>query len=202
MGLIEKQEEIIDNKIKEMENLKIEIKEGKKVINEIMNFKNEFNFEKIKMKKESFNLHILNIKEMLNIIINTDDLHEIENELVASIEAEGKNHFLYKWKIINNKEIVEDEKLLFIRESKNNANIVKKYLQMFNLKSETIRIDKKMIMTYFFGNEKEITNYIIELNKFFKNNKDNAAYVSYDFSLPKKDHNHKYYVNINLIIDK
>lgn len=202
MNLIEKQEDMINNKIKELENLKVEIKEGKKVINEVMNFKNECNFDKIKIQKESFTLYALNIKDILDLAINTEDLNKIQDELIECIEAEGKNHFLYKWQIINNKEIVEDEEVLFIRVSKLNINIVKKYLRMFNFKEEIIRVDKNMIRAYFFGDYKEIKKYIIELNKYFSCNKDNLAYVSYDFSLPKKDNNNKYYVNINLLIDK
>lgn len=195
-NLIIKQEEIINKKIKELKELEKNLDNSKKIINNILNFNNEYDFTKLKVTNDNFNLYGIDMK----IILNTDFYNNHDEIAAKELTDLNKEAYFYAYNIIKNKYIEEDDNLVFIKENDKIIDLIKKYSNEDNINLKRKTINGKVISTNFYGTPKEINHYILLLNKYFKCPETNIAYVKYEFYLPKKNDNVMYFVNIVLEI--
>lgn len=193
-SLVIRQEEIIKQKIKELKKLEEELKESKVVLNKIINFKNEYDFSKLKIRYENYNLYGVTMEDILNSDFYKNYVVLLEKE---TDYINGESYF-YIYKVLENKEIKEDENIVFIKENEYNKDIIKNYLNEEKIEIINKIIKGKIVSTNFYGTIDQINDYIISMNKYFNCNKNNEAYVMYEFYLPKKDNDAMYFVNISL----
>ena len=111
------------------------------------------------------------------------------------IELKDEAYF-YFYEIKDNKHIIEEENLLFIKSNENIENFLVKSKNKEKITFK--RIHGKFALVDFYGTVEEIYNYILSMNKYFKGNKDNYAFIEYEFYLPKKREEVKYFVRIYL----
>lgn len=193
-NLVIREEEIIKRKIKEIKELQDIIHNRKEVLDKIINFNNEYDFSKLKIINQSFNLYCADTKSILNSDFYKKDELMLEKELVHLNEEP----YIYAYNILENETIEEDETIAFIKENKNNINLIEKYLKEKKIGFIRKTVNGRFVNANFYGTTKEINDYIISLNKHFKCMENNIAYVSYEFYLPKKDEEEMYFININL----
>ena len=196
-NLVSKQEEILKIKKKELEHLEYNLNKSKKILNTVTNFKNEYNFEKLKISNQNCSLYALDMKKLLSSNIFPIGTMSLEKEL-SYLNEEINDTYIYLYNIIENTNVYENENLLFIKENPKNIEILKKYLNNEDINSIKIDIHERCVSVNFYGTTKQINEYILSLNKYFNCPKNNMAYVKYEFYLPKKTDDVMYFVNINL----
>lgn len=193
-NLVIREEEIIKRKIKELEGLQEIIHNSKEILDKIINFDNEYDFSKLKITDENFNIYGFDTKIVLNSDLYKKDEVTIEKELVHLNEEA----YIYIYNILENESILEDETMAFIKENENNISLIQRYLKEDKIGLVRKNVSGKFVTTSFYGAINEINDYIILLNKYFKCEKNNIAYVSYEFYLPKRNNDEVYFVNIKL----
>ncbi|HII4508323.1 TPA: hypothetical protein ACY4R8_001555 [Clostridium perfringens] len=122
----------------------------------------------------------------------------LENESKVEkklIELKEESYF-YFYEIKHNKHIIEEENLLFIKFNENIENFLVKSKNKDKITFKSIQ--GKFVVVDFYGSVEEIHNYILSINEYFKGNKDNYAFIEYEFYLPKKREEVKYFVRIYL----
>lgn len=196
-NLVSKQEEILKIKKKELEHLEYNLNKSKKILNTVTNFKNEYNFENLKISNQNYSLYALDMKKLLISNICPIGTMSLEKEL-SYLNEEINDTYIYLYNIIENTNVYENENLLFIKENPKNIEILKKYLNNEDISSIKIDIHERCVSVNFYGTTKQINEYILSLNKYFNCPKNNMAYVKYEFYLPKKTDDVMYFVNINL----
>ena len=104
--------------------------------------------------------------------------------------------YLYFYEIKDNKYIIEEENLLFIKSNEK----IERFLEKSKNKDKITfkNIQGKFALVDFYGTVEEIDNYILSINEYFKGNKNNYAFIEYEFYLPKKREEVKYFVRIYL----
>ncbi|CEQ29991.1 transcriptional regulator [[Clostridium] sordellii] len=199
-NLVSKQEEILKIKKKELEHLEYNLNKSKKILNTVTNFKNEYNFENLKISNQNCSLYALDMKKLLSSNICPIGTMSLEKEL-SYLNEEINDTYIYLYNIIENTNVYENENLLFIKENPKNIEILKKYLNNEDINSIKIDIQERFVSVNFYGTTKQINEYILSLNKYFNCPKNNMAYVKYEFYLPKKTDDVMYFVNINLNVN-
>ena len=104
--------------------------------------------------------------------------------------------YFYFYEIKDNKHIIEEENLLFIKSNENIEKFLKKSKNKDKITFKSIQ--GKFALVDFYGTVEEIHNYILSMNKYFRGDKDNYAFIEYEFYLPKKREEVKYFVRIYL----
>ena len=173
-NLIDKQEQSIKNQIEELKIKQKHLQEAREVFDKILAFKNEYDFSKLKEYEESIDLYGVNFKNIYSGSFYKEFLRELDEDLGFEEEE-----YFYSYQILENNHLKENEDEIYIKENKNNKDLIQKYIK--ENKIEVIRksINGKVVSTYFYGNEKDINDYIISLNKYFNNNKPTNVYVMY-----------------------
>ena len=153
-----------------------------------MNFKNQYDFSKVNVENLDLKLYEVKVRSALDL----ENESKVEKKL---IELKDEAYF-YFYEIKDNKYIIEEENLLFI---KSNENIEKFLVKSKNKDKITFKsIQGKFALVDFYGTVEEIHNYILSMNKYFRVDKDNYAFIEYEFYLPKKREEVKYFVRIYL----
>ncbi|MCR8746236.1 MerR family DNA-binding transcriptional regulator [Romboutsia lituseburensis] len=199
--LVLKQEEILQVKKKELEHLEYNLNESKKVLDIVTSFQNEYNFDNLEISDKNYTLYALDIKKLLSSNISPIDTLSLEKEL-SYLNEEINDTYIYLYTIVENNSVREDENVLFIKENSRNINLLEKYLNKEYLDSLKLRMYGKYVSVNFYGTVKEINEYILSLNKYFNCPKNNSAYVTYEFYLPKKTDDVTYFVNISLNVSR
>ena len=65
-NLIFRQEEMINQKIEHLNKLAKEIEENKEMLNTIINFKNEYDFSKLQIQKNTYSFYCIDFKNLLS----------------------------------------------------------------------------------------------------------------------------------------
>lgn len=194
-NLVEKQEQSI---IKQIEELKIKqkhLQEAKEEIDKIIDFENKYDLSKLKIYEEFMYLYGVNLKNIYNGSFYKEFLQDLDESLGFDEEE-----YFYNYEILDNNQLKENEYEIYIKENKNNTDLIQKYIKESKIDVIRKSINSKVVSTYFYGNENEINDYIISLNKHFNKNKPTNAYVMYEFILHKKNNEKEYYVKIILEI--
>ncbi|MDZ5254042.1 MerR family transcriptional regulator [Clostridium sp. LIBA-8841] len=191
-NLIQRQKEIIEQKVLELKKLEASLNISGEIINRIINFKNEYDFSNLNIENISLKLYEVKLKSALSL----DNDSKLENRLI-DLKDEA---YLYFYKIHDDKEIIEEENILFIKSNKS----IDEFLDESKNKDKIVckNIDGKFVVTDFYGTVDEINKYILSINKYFKCNKDNFVFIEYEFYLPKKNKEVKYFVKIYLKTEK
>lgn len=179
---LSKQEEIVERKISELQLLQKRLKEVGNIINEIIDFNNEEDFEKLQIEELDTCIYGVDAKKLLLY-----DTGSEKNE----IDKEG---FIYVYNILDNSEVIEDESIMYLSDHPTNKKIIKDY----NGKGKVIK--GKFVVTYFYGSINEMNDYILRLNRYFKGHPNNEVYLNYRFYIPQKNDD-EYFVKIKLKIN-
>ncbi|MBO3445460.1 MerR family transcriptional regulator [Clostridium sp. CCUG 7971] len=198
-NLVLKQEEFLNIKKKELQQLEYNLNKSKKILNTITDFKNEYDFKNLKISEQDYNLYAIDMKNILNSNLSKNDNLTLEKEL-SDLNEETEDTYVYIYNIIENTHVKEDDDTIFIKENKHNISLLKKYLKEDHIKAIREDICGKTVSVNFYGTVAEINNYILSLNKYFKCPRNNSAYVTYEFYLPRKNEDVMYFVNIDLKI--
>ena len=179
-NLIQKQKDIIKERILELKQLEESLDNSGQVINRIMNFKNQYDFSKVNVENLDLKLYEVKVRSALGL----ENESKVEKKL---IELKEESYF-YFYEIKHNKHIIKFNENIenFLVKSKNKDKITFKSIQ------------GKFVVVDFYGSVEEIHNYILSINEYFKGNKDNYAFIEYEFYLPKKREEVKYFVRIYL----
>ncbi|MCC3868046.1 MerR family transcriptional regulator [Terrisporobacter mayombei] len=157
--LIELQEKTIDEKIDHLLKIKEQAKEKKKILNEIMNFKNNYNFEQLDIvQEENTTIYI-----PIQIIINSK---------VKQKDSSSKSMYLEQWMISYRAKdcntLIYDEVNMGVYEKDAHNLIIPD-----NKKILKKTYSGKAIKTKFVGTFEELEEYIISiLNNYYKNDKE------------------------------
>ena len=174
----------------ELKKLEESLDNSGQVINKIMNFKNQYDFSKVNVENLDLKLYEVNVRSALDL----ENESKVEKKLIE-LKDEA---YLYFYEIKDNKHIIEEENLLFIKSNEK----IERFLEKSNNKDKIAfkNIQGKFALVDFYGTVEEIHNYILSINKYFKGNRDNYAFIEYEFYLPKKREEVKYFVRIYLIL--
>lgn len=200
-NLVKRQQNIITEKINRLKSLQTHLKETSKILDEIINYENEYNFDKIEIKNENNTFYGINVKTALNENIYIDYIKEIEK--TNEVEYKEK-YFTYIINILDDQTIIEDEDMIFIKEDEFNKEAIQKYLNKENYDIVKKEVNENVGRIEFWGTIEELKNYLISMNKYFKNKNisiDKDIFIKYDFYLPKKMDNEKYFSEIIIKIN-
>ena len=200
-NLVKRQQNIITEKINRLKSLQTHLKETSKILYEIINYENEYNFDKIEIKNENNTFYGINVKTALNENIYIDYIKEIEK--TNEVEYKEK-YFTYIINILDDQTIIEDEDMIFIKEDEFNKEAIQKYLNKENYDIVKKEVNENVGRIEFWGTIEELKNYLISMNKYFKNKNisiDKDIFIKYDFYLPKKMDNEKYFSEIIIKIN-
>lgn len=195
-NLVKRQQNIITEKINKLKNLQNHLKEVDEILDKIVNFENEYNFDKIEIKNENNTFYGIDIKTVLNGNLYIDYIKEIEQ--ANEVEYE-EDYFTYMINILDDKTIIEDEDMVFIKEDKFNKEVIQKYFNKGNYNIVKKEVNEKVGRVRFWGTTKELKDYLISMNKYFRNKNmsiDKDIFIKYDFYLHKKMDNEKYFSEI------
>ena len=88
-----------------------------------------------------------------------------------------EEEYYYIHQVLENGTLKENENEIYIKENKNNKDLIQKYIAENKLDVIKKYINGKVISTYFYGNEKDMNDYIISLNNYFNDSQcANASY--------------------------
>lgn len=196
-NLVEKQEESVKKQIEELKIKQQRLREARKILDNIINFKNEYDFSKLDIYEEAMNLHGITFKNIFGGSFYKEFLLELEEGLGFDEEE-----YYYIHEVLENGTLKENQNDIYIKENQNNKDLIKKYIVENNLEVSKRYLSGKVVSTYFYGNEEEMKKYIVSLNKYFNENECVNVYIMYDFSLPKQSNKDEYFVKIILEIKK
>lgn len=194
---VEKQEKSIKKQIEELKRKQEHLQEAKEVLDKIINFENKYDFSKLNIYEEYMNLYGIKFKKIFDGSFYKEFLLELEEGLGFDEEE-----YYYIHQVLEDGTLQENQYDIYIKENKNNKDLIEKYISENNLKVSKNYLSGNVISTYFHGNEEEINEYILSLNKYFNKNKSINVYIMYDFSLPKQSNNDEYFVKIILEVKK
>ncbi|WGU94760.1 MerR family DNA-binding transcriptional regulator [Paenibacillus dendritiformis] len=185
MELIEKQEKTIQEKITHLQQLEKYTGQLKKLLYEILDFKNDYDFEQMIAEDVDLQLYFMKLPDLLKRYVEIEDEvkeYDVEHYVMFYRNSEG--------------DIVEnDEYAIFsiLPEYKNNIN------ENNVLDFEFKQYAGKYIKVRFYGNKEEMKKYLKQLASFFHSDCSNPEIlVKYEFSLLHRDLHHEYFAEILL----
>ncbi|GAA0100152.1 MerR family transcriptional regulator [Paraclostridium bifermentans] len=191
--LITKQESMIEEKIEELKKKHAQLKNLNKIIKTIENYENEYDFNKISIYESTYKFYGVEIKKMLE---KENSIKYVEY-LDENLKCMNEECYYTLYNVINNEKIIEDESILFLKEEEKNKYITKKYKDE-NLDLLEKIVAGKFVSVNFYGDLDELENYLVLMNIHFnKNNKfETEVFIKYDFYIPKKVDDDKYFAQI------
>lgn len=191
--LITKQESMIEEKIEELKKKHAQLKNLNKIIKTIENYENEYDFNKISIYESTYKFYGVEIKKMLE---KENSIKYVEY-LDENLKCMNEECYYTLYNVIDNKKIIEDESILFLKEEEKNKYITKKY-KAENLDLLEKVVAGKFVSVNFYGDLDELENYLVLMNIHFnKNNKfETEVFIKYDFYIPKKVDDDKYFAQI------
>lgn len=191
--LITKQESMIEEKIEELKKKHAQLKNLNKIIKTIENYENEYDFNKISIYESTYKFYGVEIRKMLE---KENSIKYVEY-LDENLKCMNEECYYTLYNVINNEKIIEDESILFLKEEEKNKYITKKYKDE-NLDLLEKIVAGKFVSVNFYGDLDELENYLVLMNIHFnKNNKfETEVFIKYDFYIPKKVDDDKYFAQI------
>ena len=157
--LIELQEQTIDEKIDHLLKIKEQAKEKKKILNEMMNFNNSYNFEQLEIIQEENTIIYIPIENIIN-------------RKVTQKDSSSKSMYLEQWmtsyQVKDCNTLIYDEVNMAIYEKDAHNLIIPNNKKIFKK-----TYSGKVIKTKFVGTFEELEEYIISiLNHYYKDDKE------------------------------
>lgn len=157
--LIELQEKTIEEKIEHLLRLREQAKEKKKILNEMMHFENNYDFDTLEVVKQNDTIIFIPIESIVS-------------NKVKQIDTSSKSMYLESWKIFLNAKdcntLIDNEAYLAISEKDSKNLIIPE-----NKKIIKQNYSSKVIKTKFVGTMEEMDEYIVSILKYFYKDKDN-----------------------------
>lgn len=196
--LITKQESMIEEKIEELKRKHAQLKNLNKIIKAIENYENEYDFNKISIYDSRYKFYGVEIKKMLE----KGNSEKYVEYLDENWECMNEEYYYTLYNVINNKKIIENESVLFLKQEEKNKYIAKKYKDK-NLDLLEKVVIGKFVSTNFYGDLDELENYLILMDRYFNSNNklETEIFIKYDFYIPKKNDNDKYFAKIIMKIN-
>lgn len=157
--LIDLQEKTIDEKINHLLKIKEQAKEKKTILNEMMNFKNNYNYEELEIVKED------------NIILNIPIEAIVQGKIKqkdSSLKSMYLEPWMIKYRVKDKNTIIDDKEYMTIYEKNADNLLIDEKIKIYKTK-----YSKKVIKTKFVGTFDEIEDYIMSIVNHFYKNKDN-----------------------------
>lgn len=156
LTFMEKQEELLKEKIKHLKKIKDSVIEGKKEIKRAKQVQKKSKLESIKKEFLNINLYKILIKEL----IKDGECKRFSKVL----EIKNKKFEYYTlFNIENKSNLILDENFVYIEKNSESQKILN---QINKANFEVVEIQKEIIKTEFLGTEKEIKEYIFEIAEF------------------------------------
>ena len=159
IDLIELQEETIDEKIEHLLKIKEQAKEKKIILNEMMNFENNYDFDKLEVVDQSDTIIFVPIENLIKGKVKQKD-------------SSSKSLYLEPWmgmyKVKGHDTLVEDLEYIGVKEKHTSNLLIEKDNKIIK-KS----YNGKAIKTKFVGTIEEIEEYIRSIIKHFYKEKEN-----------------------------
>lgn len=214
-NLILRQEQLIKEKIKQLEKLQKRIEENKGIFDTIIGFENEYDFSKLNINKNEYTFYCIDLKQLIvgdffkNYLRNLYDLQDEKNENPCLIEltkecninnVKQEEEYFYIYEIKDNEEIIENENLLCIKENYLNKCILDKMKSEYDINIVEKKLNKNIVSVSFYGTLNKLKEYLRLLYKYFECDKNTKIFVKYEFYLPKKLEYEEYFTEIILEI--
>lgn len=191
--LVKIQQNLINDKIKYLKNLQKHLDETDKTLNEVTHYKKEYDFSKIEITNENSVFYGMDIRSILDCNTYIDYIKGIYES------NKDKIRYYYLLNMLDDETIIEDEDVVFIKEEEYNQDIIQKYFSKENSYMIKKEIREKVVKVKVWGNKKEINEYILSINKYFKERNieiDKSIFVNWEFYLPKKTDDEQYFSEI------
>ncbi|MGL6104601.1 MerR family transcriptional regulator [Romboutsia sp.] len=162
--LIDLQEKTIDEKIEHLMKIKEQAKKKKIILNEMINFKNNYDFDKLEVIKEDNTIIFIPIEYLVNSKVKQKD-------------NSSKSLYLEPWMIMykakNKDMLIEDKRYTAIFE-KNSSNL------LINEDKKIIKnnYSGKVLKTKFVGTMEEVEEYITSILNYYYKEEDLNLYIS------------------------
>ena len=186
-SLIEKQEEMIEGKIQQLQRMKKYINQLKKMIREISDFKNSDNFSELLMEDVNFILYYIRLPELIEHFMKLKselNHYQVENYVPFYRNEAGK--------------IIEIKDCLLFSIHPEEKNLLGG-ITVTNL--EARHCSGQCVKAKFYGTKAELEAYLHKLSSYFQADKEKEVLVNYEFCLLHKNFtDNEYFVEILLFI--
>ncbi|MDB8792055.1 MerR family transcriptional regulator [Romboutsia sp. 1001216sp1] len=191
--LVNKQEKLIEEKIESLKRKQKQLKKWNEILDIVINFENEYDFNNIKVYRDTYSFYLINLDKILEKDFNKEYIGCIDEVL----ECMNEECYYTMYNLNNGKGIEEDESNILIKEDEKNISIIKKYMDK-NLNLIHREISGDFICVKFYGNSDELNDYLLRLSKHFNKKENNEVFIKCGFYIPKKNNDEKYFVEILL----
>ncbi|MGL5694926.1 MAG: MerR family DNA-binding transcriptional regulator [Peptostreptococcaceae bacterium] len=155
--LIDLQEKTIDGKIEHLLKIKEQAKEKKIILNEMLNFKNNYEFDKLEIVEEEKDILFMPVEQLINGKIKQKD---------SNLRSLYLEEWMIMFKSINKNSLMEDQKYMGIDEKHSN-NLILDYKKIVK---KTLK--GKFIKVKFVGTIEEVEEYIKSVINYFYKDED------------------------------
>lgn len=185
IDLLSKQQVIIREKIKHLEELDKSISQSKSSLNRIVNFKANYDFDNIKILNDKRRYYYISEKDYTENKVVKNILNDTCIENYGKFENTNKVAACSIFSIHNDNQVVVNEKDHFLLESPKFKETLDNYFLNTYGNIPIKEIDGSYILVDFYGSEKELKDYLSLLHNHFKGDP-NEILVESNFYLPKE----------------
>ena len=101
-----------------------QLKKWNEILDIVINFENEYDFNNIKVYRDTYSFYLINLDKILEKDFNKEYIRCIDEVL----ECMNEECYYTMYNLNNGKGIEEDESNILIKEDEKNISIIKKYL--------------------------------------------------------------------------
>ncbi|MCR8744240.1 MerR family transcriptional regulator [Romboutsia lituseburensis] len=159
IDLIDLQEKTIDEKIEHLLKIKEQAKQKKEILNEMLNFENNYDFEKLEIKNEDNTIVFIPIEYLINSKIKQKD---------SSLRSLYLEPWMIMYEAKDKNTLIDDKKYMAIYEYNTSNLIIEEDKKIYKKKYKG-----NFIKTKFVGTMDEVEEYIKLILSNFYDNKEN-----------------------------
>lgn len=186
IDLLSKQQITIREKIKHLEELDKSISQSKSSLSKVVEFKANYNFENIKILNDKKRYYYISEKDYTENKVVMNILNDVCIENYGKFENTNEVAEYSIFSISSNNQVVSNEKDYLLLENPKFKETLDNYFLNKYGNIPMKEIDGNYILVDFYGNEKEIKDYLTLLHNHFKGNP-NEILVKFNFYLPKEE---------------
>lgn len=185
MDLLSKQQLTIREKIKHLEELDKSISQSKSSLSIIVNFKANYDFDNIKILNDKRRYYYISEKDYTENKVVMNILNDVCIENYGKFESANEVAECSIFSINSDNQVIANEKDYLLLESPKFKETLDNYFLNTYGNIPIKAIDGNYILVDFYGNEKEIKDYLTLLHNHFKGNP-NEILVNFNFYLSKE----------------
>lgn len=191
--LVNKQEQLIAEQIEILKVKQSHLIKFDAVLEEIIDYENEYDFSKLQIKDIDLILYGVHIDKALENNNAHTYIDLVNENLLLTDNALDYIQYIAK----EDGSIYENEEYMFIREYEENKELINRYINK-GVALDKISLNGKFVKSKFYGKMNEVKDYIKLLNNYFNKNLSSDIFISFDFYMPKKHRNEEYFIEILL----